>query len=589
MNAAVFYNTSLLSLVWPTPKNLLIGLGLVNVLNLSEFNAVLAHEFGHFSQRSMKLGSYVYRANRVIGDLVFGRDWLDDLVATLRGLDVRIAIFAWAFTGVLWVVRKALQGLFRVLNFANSALSRQMEYNADLVAVSVTGSDALVHGLARLNFAGDALGQAWADLTAAGDHGLYTRDVFYHQSRAMAHLRAQRRDPHLGEPPPLPEDPAAVVQVFTPEDTSTPRMWATHPSNHDREANAKRHYLRSPIDARPPWLLFQDPEAVREAVTRRLYETTRPEAVKELQPPERVQAFIDEEHAETTYDARYHGLYDNRYLTPGDPDEMLRTLPGELGDAGRLAEAHARLYGDELRVHMEAHRARQQECDLLGRVASGAVELRGKDFAFRGSRHRAAVAPQLLGQVQKELDQDFAWMSELDRQAFLVHAQMVSALGPGERHELLQRYRFHLAVQEIHRQLGAHQQQVQDMLGQLAGKRQVSSQEFQNSLHVLRDAHGALAHYLNEAKSLSLPALKNFTAGQPLGPFLLSRPLAPALSGHVQTLDGAWIGALLGQYAEVLDKARRILFKSTGGILALQESIAARWQAAHGSLDASPR
>jgi hypothetical protein len=43
VNAAVFYHESLLSLVLPAPKNLLIGLGLVNVLNLSEFKAVLAH------------------------------------------------------------------------------------------------------------------------------------------------------------------------------------------------------------------------------------------------------------------------------------------------------------------------------------------------------------------------------------------------------------------------------------------------------------------------------------------------------------------------------------------------------------------
>src|SRR5207244_2163286 len=101
VNAAVFYHESLLSLFLPTPKNLIIGLGLVNQLNLSEFKAVLAHEFGHFSQNSMKLGTYVYVSNRVIGELVFGRDWLDDLVNGIRGLDIRIAIFAWAFTGLL--------------------------------------------------------------------------------------------------------------------------------------------------------------------------------------------------------------------------------------------------------------------------------------------------------------------------------------------------------------------------------------------------------------------------------------------------------------------------------------------------------
>ncbi|MEM1442487.1 MAG: M48 family metallopeptidase, partial [Verrucomicrobiota bacterium] len=49
VNACVFYDLSLLNFLIPTKKNLDIGLGLVNVLTLSEFKAVLSHEFGHFA------------------------------------------------------------------------------------------------------------------------------------------------------------------------------------------------------------------------------------------------------------------------------------------------------------------------------------------------------------------------------------------------------------------------------------------------------------------------------------------------------------------------------------------------------------
>ena len=74
------------------------------------------------------------------------------------------------------------------------------------------------------------------------------------------------------------------------------------------------------------------------------------------------------------------------------------------------------------------------------------------------------------------------------------------------------------------------------------------------------------------------------TAGEPLGPFLLSEPLIKNLTAGTQTLDGNWINALMSQMGEVIDKLRRILFKSLGGILALQESLADRWSTA-----ASPR
>src|SRR5262249_39170621 len=149
VNAAVFYDSNLLSLVLPVRKNLLVGLGLVNVLPLGELKAVLAHEFGHFSQKSMRVGSYVYMANHIIAGMVFGRDKWDGLLAQWRNLDIRVSIFGWALSAVVWLLRQALGGLFHLINFADRALSRQMEFNADLVAVSVTGSDALVHALAR--------------------------------------------------------------------------------------------------------------------------------------------------------------------------------------------------------------------------------------------------------------------------------------------------------------------------------------------------------------------------------------------------------------------------------------------------------
>src|SRR5262245_3627853 len=174
VNAAVFYHSSFLSLFWPTPKNLLIGLGLVNMLNLSEFKAVLAHEFGHFSQKSMKVGTYVYVANKVLADVIYGRDFLDDAVHTVKNWDIRIAVFVWAFLGILWGIRKVLEGVFKAVNIFNLSLMRQMEFNADRVAVSVAGSDAVVNALLRSSFADQSFRQMAGDLWSAADHALYS-------------------------------------------------------------------------------------------------------------------------------------------------------------------------------------------------------------------------------------------------------------------------------------------------------------------------------------------------------------------------------------------------------------------------------
>ena len=102
VNAADFYQRSLLNLFFPARKNLLIGLGLVNVVNLSEFKAVLAHEFGHFSQSSMKVGTYVYSTNRIIADMVCARDFFDDWLASLCRQEGGLAVAGWILAGSVW-------------------------------------------------------------------------------------------------------------------------------------------------------------------------------------------------------------------------------------------------------------------------------------------------------------------------------------------------------------------------------------------------------------------------------------------------------------------------------------------------------
>ncbi|HYP88830.1 MAG TPA: M48 family metallopeptidase, partial [Polyangiaceae bacterium] len=105
VNAAVFYDLSLANLLFPTKKNLEIGLGLVSTLNLSEMTAVLAHEFGHFAQRSMAVGRWVYMAQQITGQIVASRGWLDKALGALSSVDLRVAWIGWVLRIVVWSIR----------------------------------------------------------------------------------------------------------------------------------------------------------------------------------------------------------------------------------------------------------------------------------------------------------------------------------------------------------------------------------------------------------------------------------------------------------------------------------------------------
>jgi Zn-dependent protease with chaperone function len=75
----------------------------------------------------------------------------------VSAIDLRIAWIGWVMRLFVWAIRAVLDTAFRIIILADRALSREMELQADLVSVSVSGSDSLIHALHRLGPAD----QAW--------------------------------------------------------------------------------------------------------------------------------------------------------------------------------------------------------------------------------------------------------------------------------------------------------------------------------------------------------------------------------------------------------------------------------------------
>ncbi len=590
VNAAVFYHSSFLSLFLPTPKNLLIGLGLVNMLNLSEFKAVLAHEFGHFSQKSMKLGTYVYVANKVMADIIYGRDFMDDILNFAQRIDFRIAIFAWIFMGLLWVFRKILELVFKAINIFHLSLSRQMEFNADRIGVSVAGSDAMVHALLRSGFADQAFRQLGSDLWSATDQHLYSRDIFHHQIPSGEQLRRRAKQPQLGE---RPEQHGPDAVVFKPGegDLGIPLMWSTHPTNHDREKNAKEHYLSAAVDERSPWLLFRDVDRVRFLVSQRYYQVVhKPEGSIDYADAQIVQKFLDDEYAETTYADQYHGFYDNRYLELADLDALFRRWSGEPMSAEEVAAKLPTMFDPALQTWVKEHWQRLDEHDLLAGVQAGRLQLKANTVDFRGKSHPPAAIPKLLEQVQQELQDDQAYQADIDALVLRIHRQLAYEQDSGRGEELVARYRFHLGIQQLHRAVAQAAQEAHGALA-FAGGRKLSQEEFAYVRDTLRNAAQKVFDTLNESARYRMPALKNMRVGESLRDFLLEKAVVDDLGAAQESIDPTWIQRFLAQTAEIQDKLRRLLFKSMGAILLVQEQIRQQHQngAAGNSVDpASP-
>ncbi len=124
VNACVFYNKPYLSLFFPGRKNLEIGLGLLFGLNKQEFKAVIAHEYGHFGQKSMRVGQVVAICYNIISNLVNSEQ--------------------------ASIVRPILKKTFVYVQRGYMRLSRSMEYEADKKSAMVAGVEATVSALCKI-------------------------------------------------------------------------------------------------------------------------------------------------------------------------------------------------------------------------------------------------------------------------------------------------------------------------------------------------------------------------------------------------------------------------------------------------------
>lgn len=578
VNAALVYNTSLINLFVPPKKDLLIGLGLVNVVNLSEFKAVLAHEFGHFAQRSVGLGSYLHVANRVMHDIIYSRDGLDQFVDHWASIDIRISFPALGLKGVLWVIRKILGGVFEGMNVIHLSLSREMEFNADNVAVRMAGSDAIIHALSRLDFASECLADAARSLNHAADHGLFSDDLFHHQTQSAARLRKLRKDDRLGLPPALPADATEQVQVFEPEEDGIPEKYRSHPTNDMRERNAKRIYVRSQFDDRSPWLIFDNAAALKRAATQHFYEVAL-ERHEEYAPEsaESVQQFLDAEHAETTYDPCYHGLYDDRFINPGE-------LGGQETPWSRaqVEQFLSSWLGDGLQKRVEDYCRRRAEYDLLQGLKSGDLSLKGKTFEFRSQEHTARDVETLFAQVDKELDADLDDLHKLDRQVFLAHAGLARLLDEGDggtrAREFAERYRFHMELQALLTKMLGDQARLHSMLNYLSDVEELTPEDFKEVKDCLREIYTTMADELEQSHNKPTPAMTNVPAGTPLHTLIADRGDTAMPRMPADQITGEWIGKLARRQDGVLDRVKRVHFKSLGSLLAFQQKLSAAFK-----------
>lgn len=385
VNAYVFYDSSFWSMFLPIKKNLTIGLGLMNSLTISEFKAILAHEFGHFSQRSMKVGSYAYNVNKVIYNMLYENDSYNLLKQQIAGWHSYVVFFANLATDIVGVIQKILKNLYKDINMGYMALSREMEFHADEVAASVAGSSPMIAGLLRLDIADESFRATINYYNGKVGDAVKTDHFFPRQRFALEQLGKEGEHPFVNGLPVISKED---IKRYNRSRLVITDQWASHPSILDRVTALEVLALPAVLTDQTPALNLL-PVTLEENMTALMFAPVVYEKEPQLDTMEDFTAGLKDSRAGYDFPKLFDGFYNTK-----NPELI------EKNSVTAEKSSIEILYSKEMRDKIYSVFALSNDINLLTQVAGGGTDI--TSFDYDGKKYDVTDAKTVLEKLEAE-------------------------------------------------------------------------------------------------------------------------------------------------------------------------------------------
>jgi Zn-dependent protease with chaperone function len=308
VNASVFYDSSFWSMFLPIEKNLQIGLGMVNSVTKSEFAAILSHEFGHFSQKTMKIGSYVYHVNQVIFNLLYDNESYNNLAQNFGNAHGFLRYFVWIAVKITDGMQWILKHIYKILNISYLGLSREMEFQADEIAAHLMGFEPVKSSLLRSSFSDQCLNYVFAFYGER--ENLKSSNLFKDHLFILNFLAKENNIPFENSLPQFSEIDALKRNTSK---LVLKDQWASHPSVSERIKRIEKTGLRSKNnDHEAANHLFHDIEELQKKVTMIYFQDAELERNYETISSESFEFQYKAQYFEKIYPKIFNGYYDNK-------------------------------------------------------------------------------------------------------------------------------------------------------------------------------------------------------------------------------------------------------------------------------------
>lgn len=434
VNAAVFYDSSFWSMFLPIKKNLQIGMGLVNAINVSELKAVIAHEFGHFSQRSMKLGSFVYNVNKVIHNMLYeNTGYVNTLNAFARVSGV-FTFFAHITIGIVKGIQSILRGMYGLVNKGYMGLSREMEFHADAVAASVSGSESLVSALRRVELADTCYQEVIRHCNELIPQKKKIASLFDDQQIVIRHLAQENKlDLHNGQV-------IITDQFFNNQLKSRVNykdQWASHPLRSERESHLRKLGIVAEQMDQPASLLFDQWENYQSLLTNKVYEGVQFDGEPELVSADGFKERYLSEMAQYALPPVYQGYYDNRLISPISVGEL---RPRDTG------KEFQDLFSPERVSIQKKIQVLTTDINVLQSITRKEIDV--KTFDFDGEKYPSSRAAEVLARLEQEKSALENNLQDADKEVVGYFLQLAARKEPGQEEKYQQLYLDYFALRE---------------------------------------------------------------------------------------------------------------------------------------------
>lgn len=379
-------------------------MGLTNTITREELKAILSHEFGHFSQKTMKVGSYVYNVNQVIFNMLFENESYESLAQewsdTSEYFSVFVVIAGKINAGIQWILRK----LYVVVNKSYMGLSREMEFHADEIAASVTGFEPLKTSLLRMALADNSFNNVLNFYNSKIGLNIKSNNLYHDQSAVMQFVAEFNNIPLKNL---LPDISLEEQSKFNKSKLVISDQWSSHPTTEQRISRLEKSGFTADITSDAPAnTIFSDAEKLQQQITEKIFESVEYDG--ETQKMTSIE-FSEEYKKETLNDSFskiYNGYYDNKNplkfdLSNDEANE--RTSVSELFSDMKVDLVYSAL-------------ALENDIQTLQSIINKTFNI--KTFDYDGIRYKRKEASQLINKLKPELENLNQIIKDNDKKIF---------------------------------------------------------------------------------------------------------------------------------------------------------------------------